>query len=397
MSLGMSGMSRASCSSASPMGIGLLPGSAPGSGKEQRRRKESVLSTAATMRVLNVLRHWVSKHSQDFDQDQKLKTLTIQFLEDIQCSPSLLPAEYKAAGQLLRLITKEEPENSKVDLNVLLAAPTAASKENIETLSALEIAEQMTYLDHQIFVSICSEEFLGQAWIKVDKNVKAPRIEAMTKRFNQMSALVVSEIVRRNNISARVAAIEKWAAVADIARCLHNFNGVLQICAAFNNNVVFRLKKTWEKVSKTTRQTIEKLQTIVSSDGRFRNLRESLHRCDPPCIPYLGMYLTDLSFIEESTPNFSHDKLLNFSKMRMIAHVIREVRNFQQVPYKIEHIPKVTNYLQDPTLILDEDEMYRLSLEIEPRASRLSAANTAAIVSVTSSHNRLFASSSHDR
>ncbi|XP_034244817.1 ras-specific guanine nucleotide-releasing factor 2-like [Thrips palmi] len=394
LSPAMSAMSRASCSSASGM-VGL--GSAPGSCKEQRRRKESVLSTAATMRVLNVLRHWVSKHSQDFDQDQKLKSLTIQFLEDIMCSPSLLPAEYKAASQLLRLITKEEAENSKVDLAALLSPPTSSSKENIESLSALEIAEQMTYLDHQIFVSICSEEFLGQAWIKTDKNVKAPRIEAMTKRFNQMSALVVSEIVRRPNISARVAAIEKWAAVADIARCLHNFNGVLQICAAFNNNVVFRLKKTWEKVSKTTKQTIDKLQVIVSSDGRFRNLREALHRCDPPCIPYLGMYLTDLSFIEESTPNFSHDKLLNFSKMRMIAHVIREVRNFQQVPYKIEHVSKVTNYLQDPLLVLDEEEMYRLSLEIEPRASRLSAANTAAIVSVTSSHHRLFPSTSHDR
>lgn len=31
------------------------------------------------------------------------------------------------------------------------------SKESIETLSALEIAEQMTYLDYQIFVSITSE------------------------------------------------------------------------------------------------------------------------------------------------------------------------------------------------------------------------------------------------
>jgi len=31
------------------------------------------------------------------------------------------------------------------------------SKENIETLSALEIAEQMTYIDHQIFISISSE------------------------------------------------------------------------------------------------------------------------------------------------------------------------------------------------------------------------------------------------
>jgi hypothetical protein len=69
--------------------------------------------------------------------------------------------------------------------------------------------------------------------------------------FFQVSQLVVSEIVRRSNMASRIAAIEKWAAVADISRCLHNFNGVLQVCAAFTNSSVFRLKKTWEKVSKT--------------------------------------------------------------------------------------------------------------------------------------------------
>lgn len=69
--------------------------------------------------------------------------------------------------------------------------------------------------------------------------------------FLKVSQLVVSEIVRRSNMTARIHVIEKWAAVADISRCLHNFNGVLQVCAAFTNSAVFRLKKTWEKVSKT--------------------------------------------------------------------------------------------------------------------------------------------------
>ncbi|XP_029179159.1 ras-specific guanine nucleotide-releasing factor 2-like isoform X3 [Nylanderia fulva] len=341
--------------------------------RDKNRRKESVMSTAATMRVLNVLRHWVSKHAQDFEMDQKLKNLTIEFLEDINYSPNLLPAEHKAASQLLRLITKEEPDTNKIDLKKLLTPPVIQSKESIETLSALEIAEQMTYLDYQIFVSITSEEFLGQAWMKTDKATRAPHILLMTKRFNEVSQLVVSEIIRRSNMSSRVAAIEKWAAVADINRVLHNYNGVLQICAAFTNSSVYRLKKTWEKVSKTTKQTIDRLQHIVSSDGRFRNLRDALRRCDPPCIPYLGLYLTDLSFIEEGTPNITDDGLLNFSKMRMISHVIREIRHFQQTPYKIELITKVTNYLLDTSLLLNEKDLYRMSLDIEPRTSRLSS------------------------
>lgn len=101
-------------------------------------------------------------------------------------------------------------------------------------------------------------------------------------------------------------------------------------------------------------------------------MREALHRCDPPCIPYLGMYLTDLSFIEEGTPNFTEDGgLLNFSKMRMIAHVIREIKHFQQTPYKIEMNSKVINYLLDASRHLGDDELYQRSLCLEPRLSRL--------------------------
>lgn len=80
----------------------------------------------------------------------------------------------------------------------------------------------MTYLDHQIFLSIRSElvggficdtalliyivfdylfnhcrEFLGQAWMKADKKFRAEHIIQMTKRFNDGSRLVSSEIISR--------------------------------------------------------------------------------------------------------------------------------------------------------------------------------------------------------
>ncbi|KAJ6634993.1 Ras-specific guanine nucleotide-releasing factor 2, partial [Pseudolycoriella hygida] len=335
---------------------------------ESTSRKESIVSSPATMRVLNVLRHWISKHFQDFEQDSNLRDQAKGFLEEITSLPSLLPSEHRSASQLLRLLSREN-QDLDGELKNLLTRSLTPSKDNIETLSALEIAEQMTYLDHQIFVNIRSEEFLGQAWMKSNKETKAEHIIQMTKRFNDGSRLISSEIISRSSMASRIAAIEKWTAVADICRCLHNFNGVLQVCAAFTNASVFRLKKTWDKVPKTIKHTITKLQAVVCSDCRFRAMRDALHRCDPPCIPYLGMYLTDLSFIEEGTPDFTQDRLLNFSKMRMVAHVIREIRHFQQTPYKIVHISRVTEYLLDTSLLLDDEELYRRSLQIEPRTS----------------------------
>ena len=45
-----------------------------------------------------------------------------------------------------------------------------------------------------------------------------------------------------------------------------------------------------------------------------------MFRCDPPSIPYLGIYLSDLTFIDEGTPNFTEKGLLNFAKMRMVKN-----------------------------------------------------------------------------
>lgn len=114
--------------------------------------------------------------------------------------------------------------------------------------------------------------------MKNDKNEKTPYIMRTTKHFNdvsgsqkdflhvpfpcypnittcyplfcQMSNLIATEILHCDDVVTRVAVIEKWVAVADICRCLHNYNAVLEITSSLNRSSVFRLKKTWLKVSK---------------------------------------------------------------------------------------------------------------------------------------------------
>ncbi|XP_025774446.1 ras-specific guanine nucleotide-releasing factor 1 [Puma concolor] len=328
--------------------------------------KEFVIRRAATNRVLNVLRHWVSKHSQDFETNNELRGKVISFLEEVMHDPELLTQERKAAANIIRGPgggtcegsvhgSPQRRENPKTKARQPPSGPRTGTPpqeavtpaegvkaEPFENHSALEIAEQLTLLDHLVFKKIPYEEFFGQGWMKLEKNERTPYIMKTTKHFNDISNLIASEIIRNEDINARVSAIEKWVAVADICRCLHNYNAVLEITSSMNRSAIFRLKKTWLKVSKQTKALIDKLQKLVSSEGRFKNLREALKNCDPPCVPYLGMYLTDLAFIEEGTPNYTEDGLVNFSKMRMISHIIREIRQFQQTAYKIEHQVKVS-------------------------------------------------------
>ncbi|XP_060151947.1 ras-specific guanine nucleotide-releasing factor 2 isoform X5 [Globicephala melas] len=343
-------------------------GSPPGFNNTERTcDKEFIIRRTATNRVLNVLRHWVSKHAQDFELNNELKMNVLNLLEEVLRDPDLLPQERKATANILRALSQDDQDDIHLKLEDIIQLTDCPKAECFETLSAMELAEQITLLDHIVFRSIPYEEFLGQGWMKLDKNERTPYIMKTSQHFNDMSNLVASQIMNYADVSSRANAIEKWVAVADICRCLHNYNGVLEITSALNRSAIYRLKKTWAKVSKQTKALMDKLQKTISSEGRFKNLRETLKNCNPPAVPYLGMYLTDLAFIEEGTPNFTEEGLVNFSKMRMISHIIREIRQFQQTSYRIDHQPKVTQYLLDKALIIDEDTLYELSLKIEPR------------------------------
>lgn len=80
-----------------------------------------------------------------------------------------------------------------------------------------------------------------------------------------MSNLVASQIMNYADVSSRANSIEKWVAVADICRCMHNYNGVLEITSALNRSAIYRLKKTWAKVSKQVRKMLLHLQFLYFS------------------------------------------------------------------------------------------------------------------------------------
>ncbi|MGH0185396.1 UNVERIFIED_CONTAM: hypothetical protein FKN15_017813 [Acipenser sinensis] len=121
--------------------------------------KEFVIRRAATNRVLNVLRHWVSKHAQDFESNSELKFKVISFLEEVIHDPELLTQERKAAANIIRTLTQEDPGDNQITLEEIVQMAEGVQSEPFDNHSALEIAEQLTLLDHLVFKGIPYECF----------------------------------------------------------------------------------------------------------------------------------------------------------------------------------------------------------------------------------------------
>jgi len=102
--------------------------------------------------------------------------------------------------------------------------------------------------------------------------------------------------------------------------------------------------------------------------NNFHWLRSSLELAAPPCLPYLLIYLSDLTFIEENSDQLENG-LINFEKSQMIAKVIVQIQQYQQKPYMFYLVPQIQQYMDQALSsgLLNEREAFDLSLKIEPR------------------------------
>lgn len=85
--------------------------------------------------------------------------------------------------------------------------------------------------------------------------------------------------------------------------------------------------------------------------------------------PNLGVYLTDLTFIEDGIPSvIKRSNSINFAKRAKTAEVIRDIQQYQNVPYPLQPVPELQDYiLSNMQAAGDVHEMYDKSLAVEPR------------------------------
>lgn len=150
---------------------------------------------------------------------------------------------------------------------------------------------------------------------------------------------------------------------------LNNFSTLTSIISALGTAPIHRLSRTWQQVNGKTKDILEAMRKLMGSTKNFAEYRETLHKANPPCVPFLGVYLTDLTFIEDGIPGLiKKTNLINFAKRAKTAEVIRDIQQYQNVPYPLQPVPELQEYvLGNMKNAGDVHEMYEMSLLVEPK------------------------------
>jgi len=103
-----------------------------------------------------------------------------------------------------------------------------------------------------------------------------------------------------------------------------------------------------------------RLEELMNPAGSFNNYRKRLHDASPPAIPYIGVYLSDLTFTEDGNAD-KLEHLINFGKRRLVYRVIEEVRQYQVTPYNFPRSEPLHTLLAELP-VLSEGHLFDLSL-----------------------------------
>uniref|UniRef100_A0A8C4NLD1 Son of sevenless homolog 2 (Drosophila) n=1 Tax=Eptatretus burgeri TaxID=7764 RepID=A0A8C4NLD1_EPTBU len=364
--------------------LALEQGEQPMSAELKRFRKEYV--QPVQLRVLNVCRHWVDHHFYDFERDPKLLSKLEDFIRDVKGKS--MRKWIESITKIIQRKTQAQANGPSHNLTFEsppppvewhISRPGQVETFEILTLHPIEIARQLTLIESDLYRAVQPSELVGSVWTKEEKEINSPNLLRMIRHTTNLSLWLEKCIVEAENLEERVAVITRIIEIVQVFVELNNFNGTLAIVSAMNSVPVYRLDHTFEAriLPESKKKVLE--EAVELSEDHFKKYQAKLRSINPPCVPFLGIYLTNILKTEEGNPDFlkGHTKeLINFSKRRKVAEITGEIQQYQNQPYCLRGDVDIRRFFENlnPMNSTTEkdfmDYLFNKSLTIEPRNAK---------------------------
>ncbi|KAF4617443.1 hypothetical protein D9613_005997 [Agrocybe pediades] len=248
--------------------------------------------------------------------------------------------------------------------------PKSGKKLKLLDIDPLELARQLTLIESELYQKIKPMECLQRS--REQKSDSADNITTVIQTSNRIADWVAHLILSKEDSRRRAAVVKHLIAVADRCRTLNNFSTMIAITSGLNTPPIRRLKRTWEQVSQRFMAQFGACEMTIDSNKNFTKYRSLMASVTPPCVPFIGVFLSTLQFIQDGNNDNLPGGLVNFRKRQKASEVINDIKRWQALPFNFTPLPNVQAFIKES---LDQfsdtrassDHFWHLSLEREPR------------------------------
>ncbi|OWB61969.1 hypothetical protein B5S29_g2877 [[Candida] boidinii] len=252
---------------------------------------------------------------------------------------------------------------------------------SIREVDITEVARQITLLQFELYSKINKFELLHRAWSprKYGPIGQSKSISAFIQQCNTLTHFTSYLILTKTDYRRRADMIKYFIVLAEKFVRIKNFSSMTAIISALGSTQISRLKKTWELIPQHVLANFNRMDSLMSigkNYSEYRNMLKFIDSNSEPCLPFFGVYLSDLRFMSDGNADYLHKdrRLINMNKKMMITSTIEDALKYLISPYNFEKIDEIQNYLQEHFKDLpNEEKMYEMSIKLE---ARVTVANT---------------------
>lgn len=334
--------------------------------EEWKKLKQYVIQ----MRVLNTMKTMVTDEDFLEKEDRYILDRMKEFL--LQEGPG----KTAISKQLLTLVERARAgETKKTFTPNLVSPPTSimpktAKRLKLPDIDALELARQLTILESHLYQKIRPMECLQRA--REQKTDHNDNIAQVIQTSNRIANWVADTVLSHEDSRKRANVLKQFILVADRCRNLHNYSSMVAIVSGLNSPPIRRLKRSWEQVHSRHLTQLSNCEMTIDSGKNFNNYRSTLAKVTPPCVPFIGVFLTTLTFIQDGSKDSLPGNLVNFRKRQKASEVIQDIQRWQTIPHHFHPLTSVQGYLEESLGKFNDqvdvgDMFWNRSLELEPR------------------------------
>ncbi|KAJ2805149.1 hypothetical protein H4R21_001368, partial [Coemansia helicoidea] len=170
-------------------------------------------------------------------------------------------------------------------------------------ISPTDVACQLTIIESSCYCQIQPFELINKEFSRGDSS-RAHNVRQMTRWCTQITHWAAATILLEPTPVRRCRMLKYFIELGIQLLALKNYDAVMAINAAIYSASVMRLKHAWSLLPEKHSLMCRRIHEAMSPTHNYANYRSLLRRTDPPFLPFLGLYLTDLTFIEDGNPTY---------------------------------------------------------------------------------------------